>query len=316
MRTYLTVALIAALHVGAVLSVVFVQGCRSPGARYAAEETRPAPVTTAPMPPTDAALASTVSPAFKPTYIPPAPAHKPAAAATTVAAGDAYIVQKGDTLSQIAKRHSLTMAELAQANNINDPNRLRAGQKLIIPAASGTYVASPAAPAVEPTKVSDGSAYVVQSGDTLSHIAKRYGVTVAALRETNHLAGDKLLVGQKLVIPSGTYVQPTSMPTPQPTTEHVSFAVESQDVAASEAASYSVPPEPPAVQAETFATQQDFEQSPPSVSAHVIEHVVRDGDTLASIAKLYMTKADDLARYNGLPSEHTPLSPGQRLRIP
>ena len=48
----------------------------------------------------------------------------------------------------------------------------------------------------------DGPAiHVVRSGDTLSHIARRYGVTVAALKQTNGLRGDLIRVNQRLQIP-------------------------------------------------------------------------------------------------------------------
>lgn len=48
-----------------------------------------------------------------------------------------------------------------------------------------------------------GRSHVVQSGDTLSVLAKRYGVSVPTLRKTNRLEGDHLRVGQALIIPDG-----------------------------------------------------------------------------------------------------------------
>jgi N-acetylmuramoyl-L-alanine amidase len=48
-----------------------------------------------------------------------------------------------------------------------------------------------------------GRQHVVRSGDTLSHIARRYGVNVESLRATNGLDGDRLLVGRTLTIPEG-----------------------------------------------------------------------------------------------------------------
>jgi N-acetylmuramoyl-L-alanine amidase len=44
--------------------------------------------------------------------------------------------------------------------------------------------------------------HVVRRGDTLSHIAQRYGVSMSALRNRNRLKGDRLLVGNVLAIPS------------------------------------------------------------------------------------------------------------------
>ena len=44
--------------------------------------------------------------------------------------------------------------------------------------------------------------HVIRRGDTLSHIAQRYGVTMASLRRHNHLDDDNLLVGAVLTIPA------------------------------------------------------------------------------------------------------------------
>lgn len=44
-----------------------------------------------------------------------------------------YTVQKGDTLTAIAKSHGTTVAELASANGIRNPNIIRVGQELLIP---------------------------------------------------------------------------------------------------------------------------------------------------------------------------------------
>jgi LysM repeat protein len=45
-----------------------------------------------------------------------------------------YVVQPGDSLSGIATKFGISQEELQQANNINDPDSIYAGQELIIPA--------------------------------------------------------------------------------------------------------------------------------------------------------------------------------------
>lgn len=47
--------------------------------------------------------------------------------------GGSYEVQDGDTLSSIAARHKVKVDAIIQANNLQDPNHLVKGQKLVIP---------------------------------------------------------------------------------------------------------------------------------------------------------------------------------------
>ena len=62
----------------------------------------------------------------------PAPAPTPVAAPAPAAAGDAYVVRPGDTLIGIASRNRVSPEDLATANGIKDPNRLQAGQVLVL----------------------------------------------------------------------------------------------------------------------------------------------------------------------------------------
>jgi LysM repeat protein len=115
-----------------------------------------------------------------------------AASAATPAAISAqtttYTVRSGDTLLTIARRFKTMVTELMRLNGIAYPNYILAGQQLIVP-----DPASPT-PAI--------SLYVVQAGDTLSTIARRFNTTMAALSELNQLADlDLVRVGQVLIIP-------------------------------------------------------------------------------------------------------------------
>ena len=102
-----------------------------------------------------------------------------------------YIVQRGDTLASIARRFGTTVAALAAANSIVNPARITVGQSLVLPSEGG-----PSTP---------GSVtHVVRPGETLSAIAARYGVSVAAIAEANSLANVNLIrAGMRLVIPGG-----------------------------------------------------------------------------------------------------------------
>lgn len=110
-----------------------------------------------------------------------------------------YVVQKGEYLSTIAVRYGVTAKAIADANGIALDSTLKVGQKLKIPAPKQKTEASEksAAPA-------DGEIYVVQKGDYLGKIAKKYKVSVAQLKKANGLKSDNIREGQKLVIPSKT----------------------------------------------------------------------------------------------------------------
>lgn len=111
-------------------------------------------------------------------------------------------VQPGDTLSAIAARYHTTVAALAAANGISNPNLVIAGATLQIP---GPAPAPPrAAPAPAPSPV-PATSVVVRPGDTLSAIAARYHTTVAALVTANHIANANLVyAGTYLVLPAGS----------------------------------------------------------------------------------------------------------------
>jgi LysM repeat protein len=91
-----------------------------------------------------------------------------------------YVVKSGDSLSLIAKNYGMSVTQLKQLNNLTS-DTIYIGQTLKVGTTSST-----------------GSSYIVQSGDTLSAIAKRYNTTVNALMSENNLASDVIYVGQKL----------------------------------------------------------------------------------------------------------------------
>ncbi|MBZ0297966.1 MAG: LysM peptidoglycan-binding domain-containing protein [Anaerolineae bacterium] len=127
-----------------------------------------------------------------------------------------HIVQPGENLFRISLRYNVTVAALAQANNITNTERIYVGQQLIIPDPSAP--AAPAepvetAPEVPVEPVSDGvtvenslfagdpTYHVVQSGETLAQIANRYGLTVDQLIQLNSIANPNLIKsGQSLTV--------------------------------------------------------------------------------------------------------------------
>lgn len=94
--------------------------------------------------------------------------------------GTTYIVQPGDTLSAIAARYGTTYQNLAVINNIADPNRIYPGQEIRI---DGTA----------PTSNASEEYYTIQSGDTLSGIAAKFGTTWQWLAEVNSISDPNLI---------------------------------------------------------------------------------------------------------------------------
>jgi membrane-bound lytic murein transglycosylase D len=103
-------------------------------------------------------------------------------------------VKRGDTLSEIADEYGVTQRELRAWNKLDAKGRIRAGQRL--------RVAPPGAEAASGTRAASARTHRVRWGDTLSGLAKRYGVSVAELRRANGLSERSTLkAGESLRIP-------------------------------------------------------------------------------------------------------------------
>ena len=106
-------------------------------------------------------------------------------------------VKRGDTLGKIAKRYAISLKELRAANKIKG-SRLLVGKVLKIPGQD----ASEPQPETQLAQVTTQK-YKIKRGDTLGHIAKRFGVSLKTLRKANGIKGNRLLVGKAIVIPGG-----------------------------------------------------------------------------------------------------------------
>ena len=209
------------------------EGSGMTAAEAAAETAAPAPTPAAPV--------VTATPTPQPVATPTAPAvaarpatqpantnkkgsgswfsqQQTAPCSATKATASTYTVRSGDTLSVIARRHGVSMAALAQANNLANPNALRIGQVLTIPSTAGRAAAAapvintpaaaakPTAPAATPAATTTAAGYyTVAKGDTLSGIARRHGTTIEKIMQANRMTAaqaHKLSIGQKIIIPN------------------------------------------------------------------------------------------------------------------
>lgn len=123
-------------------------------------------------------------------------------------ADSSYIVKKGDTLYSISRKYQITVPELRAANNLSENDVLKAGAKLVIPAAD---IENAAALSVSKTsdykkdssRTSATAAYVVQKGDTLYGIARKYNIKLNELLSLNNLDNSSTIkIGQKILVPA------------------------------------------------------------------------------------------------------------------
>lgn len=120
------------------------------------------------------------------------------AAADMLPNGDGYYtVARGDTLSQIAKSHGMTTADLMRLNGVANANTIWVGQKLRVSARVAPAAA--AAQGSQPELTAADAIYVVAPGDTLAAIATREQTTVQALLAANGLPNPNFVyAGQRL----------------------------------------------------------------------------------------------------------------------
>ncbi|MEM9515268.1 MAG: LysM peptidoglycan-binding domain-containing protein [Actinomycetota bacterium] len=138
------------------------------------------------------------------------------------AAASTYTVVSGDALSLIANRHGVRLAALLQANGLGMTSVIMPGQQLAIPA-GGTAPAAASAPAAEPSAAPapapaapSGLSYTIVSGDSLSIIAMRHGVSLGALLQENGLSLDTVIhPGRELAIPAGGTAPASAPSAPQ-----------------------------------------------------------------------------------------------------
>ncbi|HEX2211300.1 MAG TPA: LysM peptidoglycan-binding domain-containing protein, partial [Longimicrobium sp.] len=120
-----------------------------------------------------------------------------------------HTVVAGETFYGIARRYGVTAAQLRALNPDVDMNALEVGDVLRLPAGARDSRAStqprpqePPRPAAQAEQPRRGTRFhVVQAGETLYGIARRYGVTVDAIRRANEMETDQVRTGQRLVIP-------------------------------------------------------------------------------------------------------------------
>lgn len=233
---------------------------------------------------------------------------------------DTHVVQAGETLYRIARSNSMTVERLQRLNGLEGTD-IRVGQTLRLtdrvpmpdrttaptptptPTPGGeTGVRVPDRPTVDATPVpiptdqtprpdtaapaATGRVHVVEPGETLFRIALRYNTDVDALRRLNGIQGDRIEIGQRLVV-SGEGAAPVAGGSP--------------------AAS---PGGRPLLR---LTQPREWSLTNTTVPADLV-HFVEPGETLYSIASSLRIPVRELAAENSLST--APLQPGVVLYLP
>lgn len=313
MKVSKVIIIVVALHVLVIGGIFVFEGCsrtRVQGPDVVQDQPTPETLTTenllppGQIDPLASTMPSDLVPAT-PEAVLPAPAlptvdtaMAPAPTIPTVPATTTYTVKKGDSLWRIATTEGITVAQLAQANNIDKNSILKIGQTLTIPAKASAAPVMASAPSVEmagfspaPAPAAGGMAYTVKSGDSLWKIARAHNTTVSAIKQANGLSSDMLKVGQQLQLPSAsaTATASSAAPTPAPTVR--------------------------AGVAATSYTQEWYEPGTTLTQNGKTVHIVDFNDSLGAIAAKYGVSIQALRAANSNIDARS-IHPGQPLVIP
>lgn len=230
---------------------------------------------------------------------------------TAPSTGRLYQVKPGDSFSQIASRHNISQAALQQANPGVNPNLILIGSSLNIPIG-----AAPPPPPAPPTaqnladastpSTSTANRHTVRPGDTLSSVASRYGVSLAALQKANgSVDPNRLKIGQMLTLPAGTTPAPNP-PAPSPPPPAV-------------AKTPTVPaatPKPLSAQATAALSSYPVMTPQPQANPRgVLQYRVDSTDTLESIARTFTTTPELIRELNGMGSG-VKIKPNDEIFVP
>lgn len=249
-----------------------------------------------------------------------------------------HTVRRGETIGKIAKRYGVTVADIKSQNKLRSTT-LKRGQRIKINIAKEVEVER--TPATEPTTVQSAvTTHSVKRGETLTRIAKKYGVSVSDIKKWNNLQSTFLRAGQKLKITSPE-VASASLEEPkessQTTTAAQYHTVKKGETLEKIAKQYGVTLtnlwqwndlKTTSIKAgqKLNVSGESAEENRPEVasgstvvptdtpaSKEPTTYTVKKGDNIGKIARAYGTTIDNILEWNRLSS--TDIKPGQKLIV-
>lgn len=227
-----------------------------------------------------------------------APKVKPAVTREAAAASkdiQFYKVRKGDNLGAIADKYNVNISDLKKWNNLKS-NAVAFGRTLKIKSEAETVsknIKEPKTPAIIERNSEEAIAaaddkdknavqtqeYTVAAGDNLGNIAKKFGTTIADLKELNNLNSNTIALGKTLIVSK--------------TVSEI---------------------EEPASTAIALNSVDSFKKKAPSAKSLGEDYYVKKGDSLYSISKKYPgVTISDIKKWNGIKDED--IKPGMKLKI-
>ena len=199
-----------------------------------------------------------------------------------------YTVQKGDSLYKIANKYNTTAAELKKLNNLSS-NLLSIGQVIKIP--------------IKETST-ETETYIVQKGDSLYSIAKKFNTTVDNLKKLNNLTSTLLDIGQTLIVTES-----------KSNDDNKIYIVQKGDNLYTIANKYNTTvTELKNINNLTSNLLSIGQKLKIPYNSSISTHTVQKGDSLYTIANKYNTTVAELKTLNNLSSNL--LNVGQILKIP
>lgn len=129
-----------------------------------------------------------------------------------------YTIKRGDTISGIASRYGLSTAALLKLNKLSSSSIIYPGQTILLSGSSISITPvsnvekndPPSTPPTSAPPSAPSSTYTIRSGDTVSSIAARFGLTVDAVLRANGLTRSSIIyAGRTLTIPGGSVTSQT-----------------------------------------------------------------------------------------------------------
>lgn len=103
-------------------------------------------------------------------------------------------IKKGDTLSNLARRYRTTIAYLRDINDFSRKKKISVGQKIFVPDRTPLKEKRP--------ELAAKKFHIVQRGDNVASIAKKYKTSVSLLKKLNKLKSkSSLKIGSRILLP-------------------------------------------------------------------------------------------------------------------